>query len=71
MFFEIIKGCVLPELLLGGNANNGANAGFSIANSDNSPAIANANLSSQLCFFWRATQTMPLGKKTRVNMGCW
>ena len=38
--------------LLGGNANNGANAGLAYLNSNNSPANANANIGSRLyCTF--------------------
>lgn len=37
-------------VLFSGNANNGANAGFSYANSNNVPSMTNANVSSQLCF---------------------
>ena len=36
-------------LLFGGNANNGANAGFAYANSNNAPSNTNANIGSHLC----------------------
>lgn len=41
---ELSKG-----LLLGGNADNGANAGLVYTNSNNSAANANANIGSHLC----------------------
>jgi len=34
--------------LLGGNANNGANAGFGYLNANNRPANANANIGARL-----------------------
>lgn len=37
-------------LLVGGNANNGANAGFANSNTNNTPSNDNANIGSQLCF---------------------
>lgn len=37
-------------LLFGGNANNGANAGFAYANSNNVPSNTNANIGSRHCF---------------------
>lgn len=36
-------------VLFSGNANNGANAGFVYANTNNSPSNTNANIGSQLC----------------------
>nr|DAI60113.1 MAG TPA: hypothetical protein [Caudoviricetes sp.] len=36
-------------VLFSGNANNGANAGFVYANTNNSAANTNANIGSQLC----------------------
>lgn len=36
-------------VLFGGHANNGANAGFVYANTNNTPTNANANIGSQLC----------------------
>ena len=35
--------------LLSANANNGANAGFVYANTNNTASNANANIGSQLC----------------------
>ena len=45
------KGCVAiwRALIVGGNANNGSNAGLSYANSNNAASNANANIGSQLC----------------------
>ena len=40
----------LRGLLLGGHANNGANAGFVYADSDVTPSNANTNVGSRLCF---------------------
>lgn len=37
-------------VLFSGNANNRANAGFSYANSNNTPSNTNANISSHLYF---------------------
>lgn len=34
----------------GGNANNGANAGFAYSNSTNTPSNTNANIGSRLYF---------------------
>ena len=36
-------------VLTGGNANNGANAGFGCSNTNNAPSNSNANIGSQLC----------------------
>ena len=36
-------------VLFGGNANNGANAGFVYANTNNAASNTNANIGSQLC----------------------
>jgi len=49
--------------LLSGNANNSANAGFVYANSNNTPSNTNANISSHLCFFLSAGETLPTGQK--------
>ena len=38
-------------LYFGGNANNGANAGFGYLNSNNSASNTNANIGFQLGFF--------------------
>ncbi|MDR0659086.1 MAG: hypothetical protein LBG18_09200 [Mediterranea sp.] len=37
-------------VLFGGDANNRANAGFSYANSNNTPSATNTNISSHLWF---------------------
>jgi hypothetical protein len=37
-------------LLFSGHANNGAKAGFSYANSNNTPSNANTNIGSRQCF---------------------
>lgn len=52
--------------IVSGNANNGANAGFSYVNSNNAASNTNANISSQLCFLksWEC-QAMALAKKSR------
>ena len=39
-------------VLFGGNANNGANAGFSYANSNNTPSNTNANIRSHLWYLF-------------------
>jgi hypothetical protein len=46
------NGCLFATLLLGGNANNGANAGLGNANTNNSPANTNANIGSRQCLFY-------------------
>ena len=46
-----VLGCpFLRGVLFSGNANNGTNAGFVNANSNNAPSNTNANIGSQLCF---------------------
>ena len=40
----------LRGVLFGGDANDGAGAGFGYANSNNAPSAANASLGSRLCF---------------------
>lgn len=52
----------------GGNANNGANAGFAYSNSNNTPSNTNANIGSRLYFHSKPRQnkhvaTSPLGEK--------
>lgn len=42
------KGCKGVGLYVGGNANNGSNAGLAYLNSNNGPANANANIGSRL-----------------------
>jgi len=49
-FFEILV-APFKGVLFGGNANNGANAGLSYSNTNNTASNTNANISSQLCFF--------------------
>ena len=45
---EPSSGAALRGLQFGGNANNGANAGLSYANSNNDPSYANANIGSRI-----------------------
>lgn len=45
-------------VLFGGNANNGANAGFVYANSNNVPSNTNANIGSRLYFSIYMKETM-------------
>ena len=65
-------------VLFSGNANNGANAGFVYANSNNTPSNTNANIGSHLCLVKidggqvrlsaeKRTAALPLGKKLQVN----
>nr|DAQ54172.1 MAG TPA: hypothetical protein [Caudoviricetes sp.] len=59
-------------VLFSGNANNRANAGFSYANSNNTPSNTNANISSHLYFsIWvkkyMGAAALPLGKKHNVR----
>ena len=37
-------------VLFGGNANNGSNAGFAYANSNDAPSDTTADIGSRLCF---------------------
>ena len=45
---EPSSGSSLRAVLFGGNANNGANAGFAYSNSNNAPSNTNANIGSRL-----------------------
>lgn len=45
----MILGCPSLGLLLGGNANNGTNAGLAYSNSNNTATNTNANIGSHLC----------------------
>lgn len=38
-------------MFFGGNANNGANAGLSYSNTNNTASNANPNIGSQLCLY--------------------
>ena len=61
-------------MLLSANANNGANAGLSYANTNNVPANANANIGAQLCFVNIIFQKQSgpwLLPKNKVVKGCW
>ncbi len=42
------EGSAVRACLLGGNANNGANAGLAYVNSNNAPGNANVNVGSRL-----------------------
>jgi hypothetical protein len=59
------KGCLLLRgVHFSGNVNNGANAGFSYANTNNTPSNTNANVSSrQYCKNYKKAKTLPIGKK--------
>lgn len=48
-------------VLFSGNANNGANAGFVYANTNNTPSNTNANIGSQQCLkiFIASPETLP------------
>ena len=56
----------------GGNANNSSNAGFTYANSNNSPANTNANIGSHLYFFGNnineRAMTLPTWQKNSYNL---
>ena len=59
-------------VLFSGNANNGANAGFAYANSNNTPSNTNTNIGSHLCYnrllsVKRGAATVPLGKRFQVT----
>lgn len=60
-------------VLFSGNANNGANAGFAYANSNNTPSNTNANIGSHLCFRmserqrYKGAAALPLGRKIQVT----
>lgn len=68
----------LCGVLFSGNANNGANAGFVYANSNNTPSNTNANIGSHLCLEEidgrsdnpidrQGTTATPLGGKIQVT----
>jgi hypothetical protein len=66
----IVKRLVaLRGVLLGGNANNGANAGLSYVNSNNTPSNTSTNVSSHLWFSKvkkynkERAMALPLGKR--------
>lgn len=54
----------------GGNANNGASAGFLNSNVNNVPSNTNTNIGGRLCYYNIINEylifTLPLGKKTRI-----
>lgn len=57
---------------MGSDADNGAYAGFSYANTNNTPSNSNANIGSHLCFsdyFFGGVITLPLGKKRQFQKG--
>lgn len=49
--------------MLGGNANNGTNAGFVYVNSNNAPSNANTNIGSRTCSMSYEATASPLGGK--------
>lgn len=59
----------LRGLLFGGDANNGANAGFVYANSEYVPSASIANIGSHLCFENSTMETaaLPLGRKHKFR----
>ena len=52
-------------LLVGGNSNNGSNAGLVYGNSNNAPSNSDSNIGSRLCFIkiYIRIATLPLGRK--------
>lgn len=50
-------------LLVGGNANNGANDGLGCTNANNAPSNANTNIGSRNYFLSMKPTTRPLGRK--------
>jgi hypothetical protein len=54
MKFKRLSG--LRAVLRGGNANNGANAGFSYLNTNNTASNTNANIRAQLSYFKKYIQ---------------
>lgn len=62
-------GCVTKKraLHVGGNANNGSNAGLVYSNTNNAASNTNANIGSQLSFFLKVvTDLGPCQKITNV-----
>lgn len=63
MLFECVVYCVV--LILGGSANNGANAGAFIGNANNGVSNSNANIGSRLCLlfkiFYISAPGLPIG----------
>jgi hypothetical protein len=60
-----------PCVFVSGNANNGANAGFGYANTNNAPSNANANIGTQLCYvvFFQEERPCHLAKNNNVQNG--
>jgi hypothetical protein len=56
IFFRLF---IESGLIVGGNANDGANAGLVYWNSNNTPSNANSNISSQLCLMYKTMETLP------------
>lgn len=57
-------------VLFSGNANNGANAGFVYANTNNTASNANANIGSQLCLFYIVAKRKPCHKSDAMCIEC-
>lgn len=53
-------------LHVGGNANNGANAGSLYANANNTPSNTNANIGSHLCLKKNALADLGSCQKTTI-----
>jgi len=73
---EPSSGSSLRAVLFGGNANNGANAGFANSNSNNDPSNTNANIGSRLNLtpfnkkkYQTHSTTLPLGKTAKKQKG--
>lgn len=61
----------LRACFVGGNANNGANAGLAYVNSNNAVSNSNTNIGSRICGKnnTRRPATLPLGKTQQNNRG--
>ena len=60
-----MKGCLSFGVLFSGNANNGTNAGFTYANTNNTPSNTNANIRSRQYWLkiYIRIEALPLGEK--------
>ena len=60
-----MKGCLSFSVLFSGNANNGTNAGFTYANTNNAPSNTSTNIRSRQYWLkiYIRIETLPLGKK--------
>lgn len=61
--------CNLRAVYIGGNANNGSNAGFVCTNTNNAASNANTNIGSRLSYKVMDCRPCPLAKDNLVKIG--